>query len=207
MTLFIIIIVVLILLILSFNYNTHSPIDDEKLIFQIKELYLKLKQIITTSYDLKPCPRCNCKKMNILNILKSGDYIEYSCDHCYEKITSKLLPDKIGSEAFAIIKEIKAFLSTLSIRTGKKYYKREIDVSFIVSSFGDNLTEDRQRTQIPQSIRHEVWRRDQGKCIMCGSQINLEFDHIIPFSKGGSNTARNIQILCEKCNRKKHANL
>ncbi|MCX6039480.1 MAG: HNH endonuclease [Chloroflexi bacterium] len=37
----------------------------------------------------------------------------------------------------------------------------------------------------------------------CGSQENLGFDHIIPISKGGKNTARNIQLFCEKCNRSK----
>ncbi len=40
---------------------------------------------------------------------------------------------------------------------------------------------------------------------MCGSNINLHFDHDIPFSKGGSSlTSKNIQLLCEKCNLKKH---
>jgi 5-methylcytosine-specific restriction endonuclease McrA len=56
---------------------------------------------------------------------------------------------------------------------------------------------------IPAHVRREVWRRDQGRCVQCESQVRLEYDHIIPFSKGGSNTARNIQLLCEKCNRAK----
>jgi len=55
----------------------------------------------------------------------------------------------------------------------------------------------------PSEVKREVWRRDEGKCSNCGSQIKLEYDHIIPVSKGGSNTARNIQLLCEACNRAK----
>jgi len=63
------------------------------------------------------------------------------------------------------------------------------------------------REAIPEEIRFAVWRRDGGKCVKCGSKKNLEFDHIIPVSKGGSNTERNIQILCEKCNREKSAKI
>jgi 5-methylcytosine-specific restriction endonuclease McrA len=57
--------------------------------------------------------------------------------------------------------------------------------------------------RIQQRVKEEVWRRDEGKCVKCGSRERLEYDHIIPFSKGGSNTARNIELLCEKCNRRK----
>jgi Holliday junction DNA helicase RuvB len=59
------------------------------------------------------------------------------------------------------------------------------------------------RLAIPPEVRREVWRRDGGKCARCGSRENLEYDHIIPVSRGGSNTARNIELLCEKCNRAK----
>lgn len=62
--------------------------------------------------------------------------------------------------------------------------------------------EDR-RERISEEVRIFVWRRDEGKCVKCGSQEHLEFDHIIPFAKGGGSTERNIQLLCESCNRKK----
>jgi len=60
-----------------------------------------------------------------------------------------------------------------------------------------------KREQIPEVVKIFVWRRDEGRCVKCGSQEKLEFDHIIPVSKGGSNTERNIQLLCESCNREK----
>lgn len=60
-----------------------------------------------------------------------------------------------------------------------------------------------RREIIPEDVRLFVWRRDDGKCVHCGSQRNLEFDHIIPVIMGGSSTARNLQLLCESCNRAK----
>jgi 5-methylcytosine-specific restriction endonuclease McrA len=63
------------------------------------------------------------------------------------------------------------------------------------------------RVPIPDDVQILVWNRDGGKCVKCGSQERLEFDHIIPLSKGGSNTARNIQLLCENCNRTKQNNI
>jgi len=64
-----------------------------------------------------------------------------------------------------------------------------------------------ERPRIPESVRIEVWRRDGGKCARCGSRERLEYDHIVPISRGGSNTARNIELLCEDCNRRKSNNV
>ena len=43
--------------------------------------------------------------------------------------------------------------------------------------------------------------------VECGSKEQLEYDHIIPVSRGGGNTERNIQLLCETCNRSKGATI
>lgn len=64
-----------------------------------------------------------------------------------------------------------------------------------------------KRAPIPQDVKMTVWQRDGGRCVACESQQNLEFDHVIPVAMGGSNTARNLQLLCETCNRRKGATL
>ena len=57
---------------------------------------------------------------------------------------------------------------------------------------------------IPSEVKKEVWKRDKGKCVLCGSKKNLHFDHDLPFSKGGTSlTVKNIKLLCAKCNLKK----
>ena len=54
---------------------------------------------------------------------------------------------------------------------------------------------------IPTSVKLAVWKRDKGRCVKCGSPDNLHFDHVIPYSKGGSSlVAENIQILCARHN-------
>ena len=58
---------------------------------------------------------------------------------------------------------------------------------------------------IPSGVMREVYKRDAGECRRCGATDNLHFDHILPFSKGGSSrTAGNIQILCARHNLQKH---
>jgi 5-methylcytosine-specific restriction endonuclease McrA len=37
----------------------------------------------------------------------------------------------------------------------------------------------------------------------CGGRIEFDANQLIPVSKGGSNSARNIELLCEVCNRSK----
>jgi hypothetical protein len=58
---------------------------------------------------------------------------------------------------------------------------------------------------IPQSVKIAVAARDGGKCRECGSSEDLQYDHVIPWSRGGANTVNNVQLLCGECNRRKGA--
>lgn len=61
----------------------------------------------------------------------------------------------------------------------------------------------RRREQIPDEVRIAVWERDGGRCVRCDSDHELQFDHIIPFARGGGINVENVQILCGDCNRAK----
>jgi len=80
------------------------------------------------------------------------------------------------------------------------------DDAVLTQTIADEVSEVPGRL-IPKTVKHEVWHRDGGRCVECGSRERLEYDHIIPVSKGGANTARNVQLLCERCNRSKAARI
>lgn len=62
-----------------------------------------------------------------------------------------------------------------------------------------------RRRVIPIHIKIQVWKRDGGKCVLCGATDELHFDHDVPFSKGGTSlVAKNVQLLCARHNLKKH---
>ncbi len=59
------------------------------------------------------------------------------------------------------------------------------------------------RTPLTKSIRHEVFKKDNYKCVECGitkKETSLHVDHIIPVSRGGTDELSNLQTLCKVCN-------
>ena len=81
-------------------------------------------------------------------------------------------------------------LAELLIDTAVKIAKRQM-----LAPQGDAASR-----HIPQDVKQAVGQRDQGRCMQCGATTYLEFDHIIPFGKGGASTVNNIQLLCRRCN-------
>lgn len=84
-----------------------------------------------------------------------------------------------------------------------------------VESVSDEFAAEEQNNRlvqrsrvIPTSVKLEVWARDGGKCVTCGAIDELHFDHVLPFSKGGTSlTVENVQLLCARHNLSKSAKI
>lgn len=61
--------------------------------------------------------------------------------------------------------------------------------------------------RISASDLAETWVRDQGRCDYCDILLDpmiASFDHVVPFTKGGTNTLDNIVLCCITCQRSKY---
>jgi hypothetical protein len=65
-----------------------------------------------------------------------------------------------------------------------------------------------RRRIVPTSVKMEVWKRDGGKCVICGATDELHFDHDLPYSLGGTSVKpENVQLLCARHNLGKGAKI
>lgn len=87
------------------------------------------------------------------------------------------------------------------------YVAETIDAAVNVYNRQAPTVGTRDTRYIPQHVRAAVWQRDGGRCVQCGAQELLEYDHILPHSKGGATSIDNLQILCRKCNQAKSASI
>ncbi len=79
----------------------------------------------------------------------------------------------------------------------RKVFKFKLELLENQSISADRSVDLENPRIIPAYVKLEVWKRDKGRCVKCGRKDNLHFDHIIPYSKGGSSLlAENIQLLC-----------
>lgn len=198
---------------------------NEKSFKEIDEMVGNLLNQIGES--VPKCINCDSIKFEFNNV--KNEILLFSCSNCNHTIElninikneeegkidfNMLLTEYLNNlseifEYFYTIDELEEFFRD-------KYYKYNPSkkiLSGIRLNTNPNLEQSRlepksndaekRSRRIPQDVMDKVWNRDGGECVECGSNENLEFDHIIPFSKGGANTYRNIQLLCEKCNRSK----
>lgn len=98
--------------------------------------------------------------------------------------------------------QVHALLVTLQQRR-----QRHIENAQATVAMGSTPRAATVRKVIPDDVKQYIWARDEGQCRNCTATAELQFDHIIPLAKGGSNNADNLQVLCGPCNRAKSSGL
>ena len=77
----------------------------------------------------------------------------------------------------------------------KKVYRKAISIIYEVKPSSSRY--------IPKAVRQAVLIRDKYRCVKCGSQKDLQFDHTVAIANGGSSEEANVQMLCRDCNLEK----
>jgi hypothetical protein len=182
-----------------------------------------------TDWDIVRVDKANLQTSRLINALNESDRlhgnINRACDEAQESANTHLwalrsresycpltllgmqeneLTELAGTYVYS-----RSAVWSCDVPLSEQNWKTLIDQELGVTQPEEGTTAEIARLdrQISVEVRREVWRRDQGRCTTCGSQDRLEFDHIIPVAIGGSNTVRNVQLLCECCNREKGATL
>ena len=70
------------------------------------------------------------------------------------------------------------------------------------SGYDESRGHEGRREHIPAQVRRGIWKRAEGKCVLCRGIYRLQVDHIHPVAKGGTNTPENLRLLCFHCNQR-----
>jgi 5-methylcytosine-specific restriction endonuclease McrA len=103
--------------------------------------------------------------------------------------TQRTPPTRRGSYS-----DSKAFLHRPKYGCSQEEYWAWHDTLYLGGSYDSPQWAERAR---------EAKARDDDECILCGATENLETDHIIELSRGGSNDFDNLQTLCKSCHETK----
>ncbi len=174
-----------------------------------------LEDGITIEYEWHDIPKTNWIDVKVLNqpeftktwkLTQNGKFIKAVND--YKKWLSGPEIVKIYEKLLPWIRSLKWFFELMDYKSFFDWTRSVFKFILKLSSKQDkqyNNSIDLEHTRlIPSNIKKEVWKRDGGKCILCGSVKNLHFDHDLPFSKWWTSLLKeNIKILCMQCNLRK----
>ena len=84
-----------------------------------------------------------------------------------------------------------------------RWHLKSCRIKHTVFSEYENRRKEADRVLANTAIRQKVFEMHGDKCLCCGSQDNVQIDHVISVWNGGENDLDNFQPLCKSCNVKK----
>ena len=122
-----------------------------------------------------------------------------------DKELRKYLEERVsGSDLNSNPTDIPEIIEELSCRV----FGHICPVFFMAEDLTETTTSRRAGRYIPPAVKMRVARRDNYICQEsgCGKVLrdfDIEFDHVIPVSKGGSSEEHNLRVTCFEHNRSK----
>lgn len=167
-----------------------------------QQLHLKSSELCHWHHPCKHAYKTRTRAIELAGnlVVTSRRVIFYASERSFDFSAKKIVNIQLRSDAVQL---------TLSTTRGQgTYYTENPEIleailEALVRRYNYTIAEklDKAKSRhIPDNVKVIVWQRDGAKCVRCGATEYLEYDHIIPFSKGGSNSEMNIQLLCRKCN-------
>ncbi len=162
------------------------------------------------SYDHNPKLEDQPDRLPSGRLTQNGLFIEAISKYKTNKLTPEFI--KVYEKIMDGVWSLKGYFGLLDykiVNDGRRNVFR-----FILRLSEKQEHDNKQNIQlshtrlIPSEVKKEVWKRDDGKCVLCDSRENLHFDHDLPFSRGGTSlTAKNVRLLCLKHNLEKSAKI
>lgn len=124
----------------------------------------------------------------------------------------ELLYSELTDEVFHMLYWNRFFLRKFNLQLSN--YIVESELIEHIPDKSKNKKGKIKRCNIPKWVQRAVYYRDQGRCVICNSDVTglvdmltrENFDHIVPLNLFGLNDPTNIQLLCTTCNSKKSGN-
>ncbi len=193
--------------------KTKRPLTKEEIKFA-KEWEKRTKHVCKPCWELKYCPYGPLVEQFPLPPIERKEAIRHN-EFLKEQLEKKAYR---GWRKKVLEKEVKEFDP---LQHPKKVPKDILEKScnifghlcpvfFVNEPFTETIEMRRVTRSIPRETMLRVVRRDNYTCQKCGKNLletELEFDHIIPYSKGGSSEESNIRLTCRDCNRSKKSQL
>jgi len=161
---------------------------------------------ISKAYSKNPKVEDQPEKLSSGKLTQNGFFIKAVNDFKMKGGIPELV--KVYEKVFPGVWSFKGYFDLVDYKVVHDQYRNVFRYILQLSDRSESSNVEKKKLEhsrlIPSEIKREVWKRDEGKCVICGDNKNLHFDHDLPFSRGGTSlSTKNVRLLCMKHNLQK----